>query len=91
VYCPLCKAEYRVGFDRCSDCLIGLVPTREAADTATVIPLWKGFQQSKFNDIVDALRSANVPVCARSGGRVENGAPSLGVLAFFFPPCEQLD
>ena len=85
MYCPLCKAEYRVGFDCCSDCLIGLVYTREEAETSAVTLLWKGVRQSTFDDIVDALRDANVPVCARSGKSVESGSPSLGVLALFSP------
>jgi hypothetical protein len=67
MYCPLCKAEYRTGFDRCSDCLVGLVPTLEQAKASPVVLLWKGTSQSKFNDIVEALRDANVPALARSG------------------------
>src|SRR5216684_6721319 len=73
MYCPLCKAEYRTGFDRCSDCLAGLVPTREQAETANVVLLWEGTSQSKFNDIVAALRDADVPNLARSGARAERG------------------
>jgi hypothetical protein len=26
MYCPKCKAEYRKGFTKCSECQIGLVP-----------------------------------------------------------------
>jgi hypothetical protein len=73
VYCPLCKAEYRAGFDRCSDCLISLVQTREQADTAKVSLLWEGTGQSKFNDIVEALMDANIPNQSRSGARPEKG------------------
>jgi hypothetical protein len=75
VYCPLCKAEYRAGFDRCSDCLGGLVATREQADSANVVLLWQGISQSKFNDIVATLRDANVPNLARSGARAEKSRP----------------
>jgi len=43
VYCPLCKAEYRAGFDRCSDCLVGLVSTLEQPKAANVVtPMQKG-------------------------------------------------
>jgi hypothetical protein len=73
VYCPLCKAEYRAGFDRCSDCLIGLVQTREQAEAAKVDLLWEGTRQSEFNDIVAALTDANIPTQARSGARSEKG------------------
>lgn len=66
MYCPLCKAEYRTGFDRCSDCLIGLVPTREQAEATKAVLFWKGTSQSKLNDIVAALQDANVRHLARS-------------------------
>ena len=71
MYCPLCKAEYRTGFDRCSDCLVALVHTREQAEAANVVLLWEGTSQSKFNELVGALRDANVPNLARSGARAE--------------------
>jgi hypothetical protein len=71
MYCPLCKAEYRTGFDKCSDCHTGLVPTREQADAMQVVRLWKGTSQSKFNDIVAALQDANVPNLAKSGVSAE--------------------
>ena len=76
MYCPLCKAEYRAGFDTCSDCLVGLVSTREQAEAANVIRLWGGTSQSKFRDIVGALRDANIPNLARSGARAER-TPSM--------------
>ena len=67
MYCPLCKAEYRTGFEKCSDCLVALVPTLEQAMGRPVILLWRGTSQSEFNDIVAALHEANVPTLARSG------------------------
>ncbi len=71
MYCPLCKAEYRAGFDRCSDCLVSLVRTREEAARANVVLLWEGTRQSRFNDIVGALRDANVPNYSRSAAKAE--------------------
>ena len=86
MYCPICKAEYRAGFDRCSDCLIGLVPTREQADAANVELLWEGSDNLLFNDIVGALRDANVPNYARSGAKTER-TPTIWayvpIVAFF--------
>ena len=73
MYCPLCKAEYRAGFDRCSDCLIGLVQTRVQAEAAKVNLLWEGTGQSKFNDIVAALTDANIANQSRSAARSESG------------------
>jgi hypothetical protein len=75
MYCPLCKAEYRAGFDRCSDCLAGLVSTLEQAKAANVVLLWKGTSQSKFGDRVGALRDANVPCLARSAASAESNRP----------------
>src|SRR5258708_7432022 len=71
MYCPLCKVEYRTGFDKCSDCHAGLVPTREQADAMHVVRLWKGTSQSTFKNIVAALQDANVPNLARSSARAE--------------------
>jgi hypothetical protein len=77
MYCPLCKAEYRTGFDKCSDCLTALVSTLEEANATSVVLLWKGTSQSKFNGIVDALRDANVPTLARSGASSEMRSDSI--------------
>ena len=71
MYCPLCKAEYRAGFDKCSDCHVGLVSTLEQAKAANVVLLWEGTSQSKFGDMVAALQDANVPNLARSGASAE--------------------
>jgi hypothetical protein len=71
MYCPLCKAEYRDGFNRCSDCFTRLV-TREEADAAKVVLLWKGTSVSKFDEIVAALRNANIPNRSRSGANPDS-------------------
>jgi hypothetical protein len=86
MYCPLCKMEYRTGFDKCSDCHTDLVPTREQAESMPVECLWKGTSQSKFNDIAAALQDANVPNMARTGARAEPLPlwATLPVISFFF-------
>jgi len=71
MYCPLCKAEYRAGFERCSDCLIGLVHTYEEAKAAKVLLLWEGVRHSRFDSIVGALRDASIPNYAVSGAQPE--------------------
>lgn len=86
MYCPLCKAEYRAGPTQCSDCLVGLVHTREQADAAKVVLLWEGMGQDHFNSIVAALRDANIPNCSGSGARPETGLPLeafMGILGLF--------
>jgi|SRR6516164_3045883 hypothetical protein len=71
MYCPLCKAEYRDGFDQCADCLARLVTQEDAAD-AKVVLLWKGTNNSKFDDIVSALRAADIPNYAHSSARADS-------------------
>jgi hypothetical protein len=68
MYCPLCKAEYRDGFDRCSDCKLKLVPTREEAQTTRVVKLCEGARLSEFNAVVGALDDANIANQAETGG-----------------------
>jgi hypothetical protein len=75
MYCPLCKAEYRLGPDLCSDCLVSLVHTREQADASRAILLWQGTRQAEFNNIVAALKDSNIPNYARSGLEPETGLP----------------
>lgn len=94
MYCPLCKAEYRAGFDHCSGCLVGLVQTREQAEAASVLLLWKGTQQSRFNAIVGALRDANIPHYAKSGAEPERKRPVwayIGIIRLFFETKEAYD
>jgi hypothetical protein len=68
MYCPLCKAEYREGFNRCSDCKIDLVSTYEEAQAVKVVQLWEGMWLSKFNAIVGVLDDANIPNHIESSG-----------------------
>jgi hypothetical protein len=81
MYCPLCKAEYRDGFDQCSDCRAKLL-TREEAEAAKVALLWKGTSAAKFDEIVAALRDANIPNHSRSGARSEEYKPFFRISAF---------
>jgi len=66
MYCPLCKAEYREEFLRCSDCKLDLVQTYEEAQAIQVMQLWEGASLSKFNAVVSALDDANIPNRAES-------------------------
>jgi hypothetical protein len=74
MYCPLCKAEYRDGFHQCSDCLAILVSKEEALATNVAL-LWKGTSNHKFDDIVAALREANIPNYSRSSAKAERKEP----------------
>ncbi len=82
MYCPLCKAEYRPGFDRCSDCFSKLVP-REQADAAKVCLLWEGMGLSTFNRIAVTLGDANIPNHSRSKAQAERQFTILSHIPIF--------
>ena len=48
MFCPNCRAEYRVGFTRCNDCEVALV---------TELPAEK---EPEFVDLVEVLSTADV-------------------------------
>jgi hypothetical protein len=70
MFCPICKAEYREGFTRCSDCDVDLVSnpsSEEQASDADVLRnseglelLWSGVGQALSDRIRDALDAANI-------------------------------
>jgi hypothetical protein len=67
--CPDCKAEYRPGFTRCSDCDLALVEHLEETDVHSNNPelsgtpelLWTGTDTATRDGIVDALETAQIP------------------------------
>lgn len=70
MYCPICKAEYRDGFQKCSDCQTSLT-TRDEANAARTALLWQGTTTSRFDEIVGNLQDANVPHNAKSSATTE--------------------
>ena len=93
MYCPLCKAEYRAGFGRCSDCLTGLVHTREEAEATNVVMLWQGTSQARFKSIVWALRNANIPNRAESGAQSPTKRPFwayIGIIWYFYTQFKEM-
>lgn len=65
MFCPVCKAEYRSGFTRCSDCNVALVDTLEMANAATpeqtnAVLLWSGTDTQTFVAVRDALDWAKI-------------------------------
>jgi hypothetical protein len=70
MFCPECKAEYRAGFTRCSDCGLDLVEQLDArtragggsagVDANTAEVLWSGTDMRVRADIVTALEAANI-------------------------------
>ncbi|HEY0703765.1 MAG TPA: hypothetical protein VGD60_13445 [Candidatus Acidoferrales bacterium] len=68
MFCPECKAEYRPGFARCSDCHVDLVDQLDARPTNAPRPpesnvaelLWTGTDQRIRGEIVRALDRAQI-------------------------------
>jgi hypothetical protein len=68
MFCPICKAEYRFGFAKCSDCGVDLVehlPDDAGVQIPNVDPdamviLWAGMEAATRESIEHALEAANV-------------------------------
>jgi hypothetical protein len=70
MFCPNCKAEYREGFTKCSECDVALVSNLPAgeSDSHVDVPrnseglelLWSGVSRALFDRIHDALGAANI-------------------------------
>jgi hypothetical protein len=65
VFCPVCKAEYREGFTRCTGCNVPLVATLPAdqseADASDLAVAWRGTDPSAFSAALAALQEAGIP------------------------------
>jgi hypothetical protein len=74
MFCPDCRAEYRPGFTRCSDCDVALVERLEETEVHSNNPelsgtpelLWTGTDPRTRDGIIDALEIANVSHHTRS-------------------------
>jgi hypothetical protein len=81
--CPLCKAEFREGFTRCSDCDIDLVSPQSVEAVSGASLLWKGDDRRKCNQILDAVTAAGIP--SHSTEALKKQAwPWISVLLFRF-------
>jgi hypothetical protein len=70
MFCPNCKAEYRVGFTECSDCQVPLVEklpddsadakARAVVDASNVVKLWEGSDAGAFEALGAELKAANI-------------------------------
>jgi hypothetical protein len=65
MFCPVCKAEYRDGFTRCSDRDVNLVSSltpaepKGVAEGASVV--WYGDDPVAFSCVLAALEDAGIP------------------------------
>ena len=66
MFCPDCKAEYRAGFTRCSDCDVALVEHLEGTEIHSNNPelsdtlelLWTGTDARTRDEIIEALEAS---------------------------------
>ncbi len=56
MFCPKCNAEYRDGFDQCTDCQVALVPEAPTAADHTAPPYVMIFETSEI-DVVPVIKS----------------------------------
>ncbi len=62
MFCPVCKAEYRAGFTRCTDCDADLVDALPSEELSTEIALvWRGSDPVAYSAALAALRDAAIP------------------------------
>jgi len=70
MFCPVCKAEYRLGFTRCSTCDVDLVEKLEDSQASSDAAgkagggcelLWSGNSPQLFDELRDALQAAGIP------------------------------
>src|SRR5689334_18897705 len=80
MYCPLCKAQYRVGYDLCRGCDADLVFTKEQADAEDVVLFLESANLTEVGELADALKAANVPNYSRFE-KAKANAPLIGLFA----------
>jgi hypothetical protein len=72
MFCPECKAEYRPGFTRCSDCDVDLVEALSPSDNSaknepidgslgTIKRVWSGKDEERCVTLCDRLKAAGIP------------------------------
>jgi hypothetical protein len=71
MFCPECKAEYRPGFTRCSDCDVDLVEALSPADNSaneltdsslgTIKRVWSGKDEERCITLCERLKVAGIP------------------------------
>jgi hypothetical protein len=69
MFCPQCKAEYRLGFTHCPDCDVDLVEHLPQSNSASdddlpdesLREVWAGDDEGECNSICDLLQEAGIP------------------------------
>ena len=72
MFCPVCHAEYRPGFTRCSDCDVALVPSLpEPLDrtlSGSLAPLWEGDELALHTSLLEELDKSRIRYFDRALG-----------------------
>jgi hypothetical protein len=64
--CPVCQAEYREGYTRCSECdvrlieLVGVAKSAPRRETSPPVVVWRGQDPVAFSAVVSALADAGI-------------------------------
>src|SRR5689334_10167883 len=68
MFCPQCKAEYRPGFSRCTDCGVNLVEHLPESSPSALPPseaqrkrVWSCDDQESCVDVCSRLKAAGIP------------------------------
>jgi hypothetical protein len=95
MFCPSCKAEFRPGITRCSDCDIELVeaapkePSGDSFSEGNLMLLWSGDNLALHASLLEELKAAGVPYFDRPIGNYSRRAfpnrfPASGIPLFGF-------
>jgi predicted amidophosphoribosyltransferase len=80
MFCPSCKAEFRRGITRCSDCDIELVeavpkvPSSDSSSGGNLVLLWSGDNLALRASLLEELKAAGVPYFDRPIGNYSHKA-----------------
>jgi hypothetical protein len=65
MFCPVCKAEYREGFTRCSECDTNLVASLGSSESSArregPVLAWRGDDPVALSRVLAALQEAQIP------------------------------
>jgi hypothetical protein len=62
MFCPECRAEYRPGSTRCTDCVVDLVAELpEPADPVSLSHVWTGKDQARCVEICKDIGTIGIP------------------------------
>jgi hypothetical protein len=98
MFCPSCKAEFRQGITRCSDCDIELLetapkgPSNDTLSEGNLVLLWSGVDLALRALLLEELKAAEVPYFDRPIGNYSlkafpNRFPASGMPLFGFEVC----